>query len=110
MRKKQFKIKIMKIKNQVYKIKNDFMEPYNLIIEGGEGHGNKRLGGTYNFVGTYLNPRQTEGRNQTSLNIWCDDNELHYVTANTFEELLPKLVDLSVDLSKALNGYPEHKL
>lgn len=100
----------MKIKNRVYKFTNTFTIPYNLIIKGGEGHGKERLGGTYSFVGTYLNPRQEEGRNMKSLDIWCDDNELPYVTANTFEELLPKLIELGTELSKALNGYPDHKL
>jgi len=100
----------MKIKNRIYKFTKTFMFPYNLIIEGGEGHGKKRLGGTYSFVGTYLNHRQKEGRDMKSLDIWCDDNALPYVTADTFEELLPKLVELSSELSKSLNGDKENNL
>lgn len=64
---------------------------YYLTIEGGSGHRNRSIGGTYKFVGGYFNPTEMEGRDLYSLEKWCDHKELTYVTADTFEELVTKL-------------------
>lgn len=82
----------MNIRNIIYRFKSiQISIPYYLKIEGGEGHGKSYLGGTYNFVGTYLNPTELEGREGQSLEKWCEKNEIPFVTAKTFDELIKKL-------------------
>ena len=71
---------------------------YFLTIIGGDGHGRNRMGGKYLFVGGYFRPDQLEGRESKSLDIWCDDNKLDYVTANTIEELVTNLLELEIKI------------
>lgn len=73
-----------------------FSVPYYLIIEGGQGHGKKHQSGTYKFVGSYLNPSQTEGKGQICLSSWCEDNKFKYVHAETMEELITKLTEFKL--------------
>jgi len=79
------------LKNIIYDHCGLFSVCYYLHIEGSTGHGNKGFGGTYNFVGGYFNPDELVGRDNVSLDIWCESNNLKYVTADNFPELVLKL-------------------
>lgn len=84
------------MKNIIYRHGLVLSTPYYLRIEGSSGHGNPLYGGRYNFVGGYFNPSELEGKEGTSLDIWCDKNGLDYVTADTFEDLVTKLEDYQI--------------
>jgi hypothetical protein len=64
---------------------------YYLTIEGGKGHGEPYMGGTYKFVGGYFNQTEISKRNGQSLEKWCEETGLPYFTGETFEELVAKL-------------------
>lgn len=70
--------------------------PYYLKIEGGQGHGENYKSGKYKFVGTYLNPSQTEGKGTICLDKWCEQKGLKYVYSETIEELIEKLKDFKI--------------
>lgn len=78
------------MKNILYKHGDVLSVLYYLVIEGGQGHGENKAG-KYKFVGTYVNPSELEGRNGTSLEIWCDDQNIKYVHAETIESLIEQL-------------------
>jgi len=79
------------MRNIIYKHETGFSVVYYLLIEGGQGHGNKNLGGTYKFTGGYFNPTQLKGRKGLSLEKWCEDNNLNYEYSDTIEGLMFKL-------------------
>jgi len=79
------------MKNIIFEKGRTIGNLYYLRIEGGQGHGEKYLGGTYKFVGGYFNPTEMEGRRGQALEKWCEDNRIPYVEADTFEALVTKL-------------------
>lgn len=79
------------MKNIIYKDERFYSIPYYLLIEGGQGHGNKALGGTFKFVAGYFNPTELDGRSLMSLEKWCEEQSLPFVTGHTFEEIVQKL-------------------
>ncbi|MEN5306794.1 hypothetical protein ABE425_04720 [Chryseobacterium cucumeris] len=70
---------------------NGITVPYYLHIEGGTGHGNKQLGGTFNFTAGYFNPTELDGRGLVSLEKWCEQKNIPFVHGETFDEILSKL-------------------
>lgn len=79
------------MKNIIYKHQGVLSAIYYLMIEGGQGHGKKHYGSKYHFVGTYMNPNELEDRNNISLEVWCEQKNIPYVFASTFNELVEKL-------------------
>lgn len=72
-----------------------FSIPYYLVINGYPGIGSNN--GKFKFIGGYYYNSQLEGRGNIYLDVWCDDNHLNYVTADTFEELVEKLENFIVE-------------
>lgn len=79
------------IKNIIYKHYDDISKLYYLRIDGGTGHGKDHLGGKYMFVAGYFSPQDLDGIGNISLDIWCDNNNLKYVTGNNIEEIITQL-------------------
>ena len=75
---------------------------YLLTIEGGSGHGRKSEGGVYNFVGTYLNGKQEKYRiifedSKMCLGSFCRKAGIKFWHADSMEELVHKMKDLTID-------------
>lgn len=79
------------IKSRLFVHKQIFSIPYRLIIEGYEGHGKRDYGGQYAFVATYLSSEEHEGRNGSTLDNWCKQNNIPFIHSQTFEGLVQQL-------------------
>lgn len=76
--------------------------PYYLTIEGGSGHGKEGEGGTYKFTGAYLHPDQERHRvifvnRRSCLSSFCKRAGIKFWHANSIEELLQQMKDLSTE-------------
>ena len=79
------------IKSRLFVHKPWLSIPYNLKIEGYEGHGEIGWGGQYAFVATYICSDELEGRNGITLDIWCEQKNIPFIHANNFEDLIEQL-------------------